>query len=130
MAVAKEERGRGTFAKPVVILADMDKDEMDAAVADALGSDHALDVITRQGCPYDVSTLESIHAGKARAPLSPCFTSCFPSLLPPFCLLRLLCASLAASIGVGALSTGDGKMDRLRRSGAATMHCTPNVTLI
>ncbi len=61
MAVAREERR--SFVKPVVVLADLDKEWMDDAVADALGDDLRLDVITRQGCPYDVEALESIGAG-------------------------------------------------------------------
>lgn len=61
MAVAREERR--SFNKPVVVLADMDKADMDDAVAEALGDDFQLDVITRQGCPFDPEALETIAAG-------------------------------------------------------------------
>lgn len=61
MAVAREERR--SFNKPVVVLADLDKSTMDDAVAEALGEDLELDVITRQGCPYDAEALEAIAAG-------------------------------------------------------------------
>ena len=46
MAVAKAEQQQGTFRGPVVVLADKDKAEMDAAVAQGLQGPANLEVCT------------------------------------------------------------------------------------
>lgn len=66
MAVAKAERA-GTFDKPVVLLADVDKEEMDAVVEAALeDAPGALEVVTRRGNPFDAEDLARVNAYRAR----------------------------------------------------------------
>ena len=62
MAIAKEEQARGTFRKPVVLLAERDRADMDAAL-DALRVDGRLDIVTRSGCPHCIDDLEKVAAG-------------------------------------------------------------------
>ena len=50
MAVARAEQQVGTFKGPVVVLADMDKAEMDAAVARGLQGPRSMEV----GLPFEV----------------------------------------------------------------------------
>ena len=54
MAVAKSERA-GTFDKPVVLLADIDKETMDDLVANALEDSPPLEVVTRRGTALGLS---------------------------------------------------------------------------
>ena len=56
MAVAKSERA-GTFDKPVVLLADVDKELMDELVESALEDSPPLEVVTRRGNPFDTEDL-------------------------------------------------------------------------
>ncbi|GMH41923.1 hypothetical protein BSKO_09842 [Bryopsis sp. KO-2023] len=65
MAIAKEERTVGTFKGPVIVLADVDKDELDAITDRALDG-LKLDVKTRSGCTHDVSDLRKVAAEKAK----------------------------------------------------------------
>jgi len=65
MAVAKSERA-GSFDKPVVLLADMDKEEMDEIVDNALEDSPPLEVVTRRGNPFDAEDLAKVNAFKAR----------------------------------------------------------------
>lgn len=65
MAVAKAERA-GTFDKPVVLLADMDKATMDEELAEALQGCPPLEVVTRRGSPFDAEDLAKVNAAFAR----------------------------------------------------------------
>ena len=65
MAVAKSERA-GSFDKPVVLLADMDKEEMDEIVDNALEDSPPLEVVTRRGNPFGAEDLAKVSAFKAR----------------------------------------------------------------
>lgn len=65
MAVAKSERA-GTFDKPVVLLADIDKETMDDLVANALEDSPPLEVVTRRGNPFDADDLAKVNAYRAR----------------------------------------------------------------
>ena len=65
MAVAKSERP-GSFDKPVVLLADVDKEEMDEIVENALEDSPPLEVVTRRGNPFDAEDLAKVNAFKAR----------------------------------------------------------------
>ena len=66
MAVAKSERA-GTFDKPVVLLADVDKEQMDELVESALeDSPGNLEVVTRRGNPFDAEDLLKVNAFDAR----------------------------------------------------------------
>jgi hypothetical protein len=65
MAVAKAERA-GTFDKPVVLLADLDKETMDEELAEALDGCPPLTVVTRRGTPFDAEDLAKVNAAFAR----------------------------------------------------------------
>ena len=65
MAVAKSERA-GTFDKPVVLLADVDKELMDELVESALEDSPPLEVVTRRGNPFDTEDLVRVNAHDAR----------------------------------------------------------------
>ena len=65
MAVAKSERA-GTFDKPVVLLADVDKEQMDELVESALEDSPPLEVVTRRGNPFDTEDLVKVNAHDAR----------------------------------------------------------------
>jgi hypothetical protein len=66
MAVAKSER-LGTFDKPVVLLADVEKEVMDELVESALeDSPGNLEVVTRRGNPFDAEDLLKVNAFDAR----------------------------------------------------------------
>ena len=65
MAVAKSERA-GTFDKPVVLLADIDKETMDELVEAALEDSPPLEVVTRRGNPFDAEDLQKVNAYDAR----------------------------------------------------------------
>ncbi|KAL0031396.1 hypothetical protein WJX79_008726 [Trebouxia sp. C0005] len=65
MAVARAEQQVGAFKGPVVVLADMDKADMDAAVAKNLQG-CKLEVLTRSGRPHSIADLEKAAAGRAR----------------------------------------------------------------
>jgi hypothetical protein len=70
MAVAKSERA-GTFDKPIVLLADLDKELMDELVEQALEDCPAtgknkLEVVTRRGNPFDADDLRKVNAHEAR----------------------------------------------------------------
>jgi hypothetical protein len=66
MAVAKSERA-GTFDKPVVLLADVAKEQMDELVTSALeDSPASLEVVTRRGNPFDTEDLVKVNARDAR----------------------------------------------------------------
>ncbi|KAL3146236.1 hypothetical protein ABBQ32_002939 [Trebouxia sp. C0010 RCD-2024] len=65
MAVAKAEHQQGTFKGPVVVLADRDKAEMDAAVAQGLQGPSNLEVLTRSGRPQSIGDLEKAAVGQA-----------------------------------------------------------------
>ena len=65
MAVAKSERA-GTFDKPVVLLADVDKERMDELVESALEDSPPLEVVTRRGNPFDAEDLAKVNASRAR----------------------------------------------------------------
>ena len=63
VAVAKSE-GIG-FKKPVVVLADRDKEEMDAVIEDELSDSPPLSVVTRQGRGYNPEDLQRVNAWAA-----------------------------------------------------------------
>ncbi len=63
VAVAKSE-GIG-FKKPVVVLADRDKEEMDAVIEDELSESPPLSVVTRQGRGYNPEDLQRVNAWAA-----------------------------------------------------------------
>ncbi|KAL0038546.1 hypothetical protein WJX77_010122 [Trebouxia sp. C0004] len=65
MAVARAEQQVGACKGPVVVLADMDKAEMDAAVAKGLQG-CKMEVMTRSGRPHSIADLEKAAAGRAR----------------------------------------------------------------
>lgn len=61
MAVARAEHQEGTFKGPVVILADMDKAEMDAAVAKGLQGPNHLEVNTYPCICVSTAQTASVH---------------------------------------------------------------------
>jgi hypothetical protein len=63
IAVAKSE-GIG-FQKPVVLLADRDKEEMDNIIADELSDSPEITIVTRQGQGYDAEDLDRVNAWNA-----------------------------------------------------------------
>ena len=65
MAVAKRERA-DAFDKPVVLLADVDKELMDELVESALEDSPPLEVVTRRGSPFDAEDLARVNASQAR----------------------------------------------------------------
>ena len=65
MAVAKSERA-GTIDKPVVLLADVDKELMDELVESALEDSPPLEVVTRRGNPFDTEDLRASMRTTAR----------------------------------------------------------------
>ena len=65
MAVAKSERA-GTFDRPVVLLADVDKETMDEAIGEALEESPPLRVVTRRGNPFDAEDLARVNAFAAK----------------------------------------------------------------
>ena len=65
MAVAKAERA-GTFDKPVVLLADVDKETMDEDLEEALEGQPPLEVVTRRGSSFNAEDLAKVNAFAAR----------------------------------------------------------------
>eukprot|EP00803_Ostreobium_quekettii_P003897 evm.model.scf_1298.2 EVM.evm.TU.scf_1298.2 scf_1298:4839-10953(-) len=66
MSVAKRERRHGTFSKPVVIMADVDKSELDAYVRRVEGDVCNLEVYTRHGNINDPADLLKAAADQAQ----------------------------------------------------------------
>eukprot|EP00803_Ostreobium_quekettii_P010129 evm.model.scf_531.3 EVM.evm.TU.scf_531.3 scf_531:13935-21183(-) len=66
MSHAKHERRSGTFSKPVVILADMDKSELDDIVNRANGDLCNIEVYTRRGNVIDKADLMKVAADQAQ----------------------------------------------------------------
>ncbi|CAM9450710.1 unnamed protein product [Chrysoparadoxa australica] len=67
-AIAQKEGRKGLTGKPVVVLADKPKEEMDAEIGKALTSDDgsSLVVLARQGRPSRVEDLDLVGAGRAK----------------------------------------------------------------
>ena len=89
MAVAKAERV-GTFDRPVVILADLDKETMDGELAEAMEGCPPLHVVTRRGTPFDVENLIKVNAFAAR---------------------RVIILHPHESFGGGGVGWGDGSLE-------------------
>lgn len=64
MSMARQERRKGTFRKPVVVMADMEKKQLDAIVNRAL-TGLKLDVYTRRGHTHSPSDLRRVAADQA-----------------------------------------------------------------
>lgn len=64
MAIARQERGLGTFKGPVIVMAAESKEDMDCVVSKALDGLN-MDVRTRSGITHDVADLKRIAADRA-----------------------------------------------------------------
>lgn len=64
MSMAKQERRHGTFVKPVVVMADIEKKQLDAVVKRSLNG-LTLDVFTRQGLAHSPADLRRVAADQA-----------------------------------------------------------------
>ncbi|KAK9815434.1 hypothetical protein WJX72_003650 [[Myrmecia] bisecta] len=65
IAIHKTERNSGAYKGPVVILADRDKEDMDAQLRSALKG-FPMEWHTRKGAPYNIVDLQRVAAGQAR----------------------------------------------------------------
>ena len=68
--MVQKERGENVFSRPLLLLADRPKEEMDDELADELGADAVgTAVITRSGTTLRASDMERVAVGDAKTVL-------------------------------------------------------------